>query len=57
MLTKGMTKAELIKAIKQKVAKANPMVKRVFFRGLERETKIQLERKLHIGSHASRCIL
>lgn len=38
----GMTKAELVKAIKNKGKTASTQVKRVAFRGLEYKTKPQL---------------
>lgn len=41
-----MTKAELIRAIKRKVRKVNPMVKKIFFRGMQYRTKSELERIL-----------
>jgi len=41
-----VTKAELIRQIKAKARKANPRVKRIFLRGLERNTKAALQRKL-----------
>ena len=45
---KRRTKADMIKDIKARAAKANPIVKRVFFRGLEHKTKAQLERILKL---------
>jgi len=44
MVTKGMTKAELIKAIKRKVAKAKPIVKDDFIRGLKYKNRATLVR-------------
>jgi hypothetical protein len=41
-----ITKAELVREIKAKASKANPLVKRVFFGGLARNTKAELQRKL-----------
>jgi hypothetical protein len=41
-----VTKTELIREIKAKASKASPSVKRVFFRGLARNTKVELQRKL-----------
>jgi hypothetical protein len=41
-----VTKAELIREIKAKASKASPSVKRVFFSGLARNTKAELQRKL-----------
>jgi hypothetical protein len=41
-----VTKAELIREIKAKAGKAKPVVRRVFFSGLARNTKPELERKL-----------
>jgi hypothetical protein len=47
MTTKAkVTKAELVRQIKAKASKASPLAKRVFFRGLERNTKAELMRKL-----------
>lgn len=47
MTKKGkVTKAELIREIRAKGSKANPLVKRTFFSGLERNTKATLQRKL-----------
>lgn len=46
MITRGMTKAELIKAIEQKVAKAKPIVKDDFVRGLKYKKKATLVRYL-----------
>jgi hypothetical protein len=40
------TKSTIIREIRAKASKASPMVKRVFFRGLEYKTKPQLERIL-----------
>jgi len=42
-----VTKAELIREIKAKASKASPSVKRIFFSGLERNTKATLQRKLN----------
>ena len=42
MVTK--TKAELIQEIKTKVKRANPRVKKHFYKLLERSTKAELER-------------
>lgn len=47
MVTKGMTKAELIKAIKQKVARAKPIVRDDFVRGLKYKNKVTLVRYLN----------
>ena len=41
-----VTKDELIRQIKAKARNASPLAKRVFFRGLERNTKAELRRKL-----------
>lgn len=41
-----VTKAELIREIKVKAGRASPLVKKVFLRGLERNTKATLQRKL-----------
>jgi hypothetical protein len=41
-----VTKAGLIQKIKAKASKASPSVKRVFFGGLARNTKAELQRKL-----------
>jgi len=41
-----VTRAELIRQIKTKASKASPAVKKVFFRGLGRNTKAELKRKL-----------
>lgn len=41
-----MTRAELIRAIKAKVTKANPVVKKEFYKLLKRSTKPKLERIL-----------
>lgn len=41
-----VTKAGIIRDIKAKASKASPLVKRVFFRGLEYKTKPQLSRIL-----------
>ena len=41
-----MTKAELVQAIKAKVAKASPSVKREFYKLLRSSTKAKLERIL-----------
>ena len=41
---RGMTKAELIKAIKGKVAKAKPMIRDDFVRGLKYKNKTTLVR-------------
>ena len=38
------TKASIIREIRAKASKANPLVKRVFLGGLEYKTKPQLER-------------
>lgn len=46
MAQKEMTKAELIKAIKEKGKKSSPLVKRIAFRGLEHQTKAELRRQL-----------
>ena len=46
MAKKEMTKAELIKAIKEKGKRASPQVKRIAFRGLEYKTKAELRRQL-----------
>jgi len=51
MAQREMTKAELIKAIKEKGKKASPQVKRIAFRGLEHNTKAELRRilrKMHV---------
>ena len=40
------TKTDIIREIKAKTSKASPLVRSVFFRGLERRTKPQLERIL-----------
>ena len=47
-MTKRMktTKAELIRKIKAKAGRASPLTKKVFLRGLERNTKAVLQRKL-----------
>jgi len=41
-----VTKAKLIREIKAKASKASPLVKRILFSGLERNTKAELQRKL-----------
>ena len=46
MITKEMTKKELIKAIKAKVVKAKPMVRDDFVRGLKYKNKATLVRYL-----------
>ena len=47
MGTQNRTTADIIKDIKAKAIKASPMVKRVFFRGLEYKTKPELLRILN----------
>lgn len=51
-----MTKAELAEAIKKKLSKASPMVKKVFFRGLVNEKKATLIRYLKKGRVVSKGI-
>ena len=48
-----MTKVELIQAIKVKVRKAKPIVKKYFLGGLKYKTKPELERILR-NAHVSR---
>ena len=48
-----MNKAELIEAIKIKIERAKPIVKRIFLRGLKYKTKPELERILR-KAHVSR---
>jgi hypothetical protein len=46
MTTTEVTKAELVRQIKAKASRAKPSVKRVFLRGLARNSKAELRRKL-----------
>jgi len=42
---KDMTKAQLVRVIKGKTARANPMAKRIAYGGLERQSKSELIRQ------------
>ena len=46
MVVKKRTKTDIIREIRVKASKTNPLTKKVFFRGLEYKTKPQLERIL-----------
>jgi hypothetical protein len=47
MVTKGMTRAELIRAIKRKVSKTKPIVRDDFIKGLKYKNKATLVRYLN----------
>lgn len=52
-MVRGMSKVDLIGKIKNKVRRAKPIVKREFYRLLERSNKADLERILK-NAHVSR---